>query len=82
VHDDIWDTIADAMFNKDGSVTSKVQSRSKDMPTYKMVEGFGVPARISTEGALMWEQAMPSPVKDLIQQQQEPVIYGDDMTGF
>lgn len=84
VHDDIWDTIADAFFNRDGSITNKVQKQGKQPPAYKIVEGFGVPARVDADNPdhLLFESAMPAPITAKIYQQEEPMMQYDDMTGY
>jgi predicted phage terminase large subunit-like protein len=86
VHDDIWDTIADALFNKDGSVTRSVKSQGRIMPTYKMVDGFGVPARVDSEDntLLHFESAQPEAVASQLRQgfEEADLLPYDDMTGY
>lgn len=84
VHDDIWDTIADAFFNRDGTVTSKVQRTGRQMPKHRVVEEFGAPARVDPNDPthLLFESCQPQPVAQQIFEQSEPIMQYDDMTGY
>jgi len=84
VHDDIWDTIADAFFNKDGSVTNKAEKTGKPMTQYRIVDGFGVPARIDSgdPSLLHFESVQPQPILDRMYEREQPMLEHDDMTGY
>jgi hypothetical protein len=80
-HDDILDTMADALQNREGGITHEVMAQGRPGASYATDSGMGVTAR-SFGNHLLFESSMPQPIQDAMFHEMEETQQYDEVTGF